>query len=1011
MDKKVKGRLTELKKELEPGDIILYGPQETGDPLNRMFLTFSRPLQGDFTHAGIYVGDNKTVESFAGRPIKEYDLDSRLDGRRDITVMKPKLSAKTKNRAAAFAKKQVGKPYSYKDLAMHGKYLLLPKKQKNFLKTDKAGRNAYSCSTLVTQSYRAAGARVVDTDVEVAAPVDLVSSSRNDVYFTSKRPPEKIPIITSAGKAAKKKVTEFFDAVDYLVDSDEKVAESISFSEGSSMSNLNGDITFSGHKIMRNGELRGVKYKGHQSREGLLRAKIEKVSGLSPAMLQQLSNQAGTMYTVSRAYQDADVPTRYREARDGSRKIKDFSRKKYQEYRKRGFRKKASEQNIYTDSKLKIVAHPEAYRWMPPRDIIQKLGQFMHKEMCIRIFPRDMIFEVYNDEHPACLGEEDYYKFRAYTSGSKATVFVDETETPDSVLWVILHELAHMDMKASSYLYKAYTWATPEDYNESDEAHERDPEEQMANLVATKWLGRLGREEFCYSRPWWRARVETHCSMEKDASFRISDPYDTMRYTDGNLSSLSDRELAEAIRRESKDASKNDFFISTTDKGLAKSQLLKLENEKKRRLEKQARVEAHCSMEKDAGFFGKMMATTTGNYSNLSPEDLNAMKAKYQRDLGNDVYLASSPYLEHQLQNRVFNIEQELARRSQTKTAGAGLVLMQRYYAEHPDLLRDYLSRAKKGIKKTDLRKEAAEPGTFRYIADAYVNAHKEDLKFWKTYAVDSRKDFSKMSTKELQEMKNSNQKSLIHSEGTFSPEGRTGLEVYKKNIENIDQELSKRQNSGMNKQAANVIALAAGVAVGTVAVYDYFKSRGMESAAKTVEEEISKKQVNSKQYIRSKDPRVKVITNLAEAKSMLNEIKDKADRDMTERQLSTFFSTGESNAFAFRAKGEYIIAHPKCNSIALDHELGHIHDFRAQNISMLGKHKYNKDPLKQFLFKKNYREGMYQAEVEAWDRAKIKEDHRLRSAALDTYDKSFHRNRMSVAAPTALGLLLYGAK
>ena len=813
--------IKELEKSLKPGDVVLYGPspvKATGlaRVAQRAFDAGSSALQGEFTHSGIYAGNGKTIEAFAGKGVGEHKLKDIGKGRK-ITIIRPKLSEKTRLKAVENARSQIGKQYGLSVMLQNAKNLLIPSKSKDSLKR-KGTPTAYSCSTLITDSYRRAGAKVVDTDIDVAAPVDLVSSSKNKIYTMTDMPDERLVISQSAKKALTK-------AKRFL-----KKAESVSYSSSHSEATINGDTTFSGHRVLSNGKIRGLKYKGRKHGP-LLEAQLQKLGAFSPLMMQQLGSQAGNMYAIGRTVQGAKVNDNYRSARRRADRVSSYSRSQYKKYKARkGFRKLGSEQTIFNNGNLKIIAHPETYSWMPSRDIIEKIGSFLHRPMCIRMFPRNMVFEVYDSEHPNPLPEEDYYKFRAYTSGSKATTFVDDTETPESALWVILHELAHMDMKASPYLLKAYTLATPPDYNESDEAHERDPEEQMANLVATKWLGQCGCKEVEYARPWWRARVDAKCSMEKDASFRISDPYDTMRYTDGNLSSLSDRELAEAIRRESKDASKNDFFISTTDKGLAKSQLLKLENEKKRRLEKQA---------------------------------------------------------------------------------GAGLVFMQKYYAEHPDLLREYLSRPKKGIKK----------------------------------------------------------------------------------------------------EAANVVALAAGVAVGTVAVYDYFKSRGMESAAKTVEEEISKKQVNSKQYIRSKDPRVKVITSLAEAKPMLNEIKDKADRDMTERQLSRFFSTGESNAFAFRAKGEYIIAHPKCNSIALDHELGHIHDFRAQNISMLGKHKYNKDPLKQFLFKKNYREGMYQAEVEAWDRAKIKEDHRLRSAALDTYDKSFHRNRMSVAAPTAVGLLLYGAK
>lgn len=714
----LKGKLTDIKDSLEPGDIILYGPGKGGGPIGAAFRAGSEKLQGKFTHSGIYVGDGKSVESFMGRKIKEYDV--KLD--REVTILRPKLSKKTRDKAVRFAKEQVGKPYSVKDLALHAKSLLLPREAKKFVKGNK-NTDAYSCSTLVTRSYQNAGARVVNTSVDVAAPVDLVSSAKNKIVFSTSRPDEKITI-TDSGKRAARKVQKFLDKNNPL----EKLSSSVSYTQSQTYENIDGAVNFSGkRRVTRNGKSSGVKYRGYQFKGKPLALMVEKMAGVSLSQLNQYSAPVGNAYTWGRSAQSAHLEENYERARKTTSKVSKLSKKKYEEYRRRGFRKTASAQEIFSNGRLQILSHPEAYKWMPPRDIIEKLGQFMHKEMCIRIFPRDMIFEVYNSEHPTCLGEDDYYKFRAYTSGTKATVFVDETETADSVLWVILHELAHMDMKASSYLYKAYTWATPEDYNESDEAHERDPEEQMANLVATKWLGKLGREEFCYSRPWWRSRVEAHCSMEKDA---------------------------------------------------------------------------------------------------------------------------------------------------------------------------------------------------------------------------------------------------------------------------------------------ANVIALAAGVAAGTVAVYDYFKSRGMGLAAKTVEEEMGKNQVNTKQYLRKKDPRITAVTSFAEAKGLLAEIKTPEDKDAVKRQLQAFFSSGESNAFAFRGKkGEYVVAHPKCSKITLDHEIGHIHDFRSQNLNMLGEHKYNRNPLKQFLFKKHYRAGTYQGEVAAWDRAKVPEKHRLRTAALDTYDKSFHKNRMAVAAPTAVGLLLYGAK
>lgn len=753
MSNKRKKSIKEIQKSLQPGDIILYGPREITETgikgaIGRTFNAASARLQGDFLHSGMYIGGGKTVESFANSGTGQHRFSDIAKGRK-ITIVRPKLSMKTKLKAVENAKKMQGNNYSMTSLGYAAKNLLLPKHSKGDLKRTK-DPHSFNCATLITNAYRKAGAKVVDTDIDVAAPVELVSSKKNKMVYVSDVPDESM-VITQAGRLASKKAKKFVQGL--------KLAGTTTYSSSHSESNVNGDVTFSGHRMMSNGRVRGLRYKGRGRDGRLLSARLEKMAGaITPAMLQTLGYKARDAYSIASSLNSAGYTPE--DLGLTSSKVKDFSVRKYQEIKQRGLSKTASSQEIYSDSKLKIIAHPDACNWMPSQEVIRKLGHFLHKPMCIRIFPRDMVFEVYNSEHPCPLNPEDYYKFRAYTSGSKATVFVDDTETKESALWVILHELAHMDMKASPYLFKAYCLATPPDYNESDEAHERDPEEKMANLVATKWLGQCGCEEVEYARPWWRARVNAKCSMEKDA--------------------------------------------------------------------------------------------------------------------------------------------------------GAGLVVAQKYYHDHPDMLQDLLRKIKK-------RK--------------------------------------------------------------------------------------------MTKEAANVIALAAGVAVGSIAVYDYFKSRGMGVSSKTVEEELAKNQVNSKQYIRGRDPRIIVVTNMLEAKPLLSEIKNKMDRETTRQQLQQFFSDSEPNAFAYRGKKEYVITHKKCNKIALDHEIGHIHDFRSKNITMASKNEYSEKPLQQFLFKKNYQQGQYRAEVSAWDQAKIPGDNKLRTAALDTYDKSFHQNRMTAAAPTAVGLLLYGAK
>ena len=165
---------------------------------------------------------------------------------------------------------------------------------------------------------------------------------------------------------------------------------------------------------------------------------------------------------------------------------------------------------------IELRVNPGAEPWAPSDDVLRQLSDSVHGDFIIEMHPREAMNDVWERDHNGKPHTGDNYGFRAYTSGPRAVIFVDKTETPESALWVLLHELAHMDLHGAPYLLSAFRRMTAPDYFSGDEAHERDPEEQMANAVATEWLNRLGFEG-SYPRPWWRARVQE--SSTKLASF------------------------------------------------------------------------------------------------------------------------------------------------------------------------------------------------------------------------------------------------------------------------------------------------------------------------------------------------------------------------------------------------------------------------------------------------------------------------------------------------------------
>lgn len=112
------------------------------------------------------------------------------------------------------------------------------------------------------------------------------------------------------------------------------------------------------------------------------------------------------------------------------------------------------------------------------------------------------------------------YGYRGWCSYREIILLWDETETPDSMEWLLYHELGHHATSSASMIDKAMAeenrveGRTTYDWKD-DAAHEADSEERLVNRVATAFMG--GRE---YARPWWRPRVRALLAGEP-----MPDPY------------------------------------------------------------------------------------------------------------------------------------------------------------------------------------------------------------------------------------------------------------------------------------------------------------------------------------------------------------------------------------------------------------------------------------------------------------------------------------------------------
>ena len=142
------------------------------------------------------------------------------------------------------------------------------------------------------------------------------------------------------------------------------------------------------------------------------------------------------------------------------------------------------------------------------RKLVKNFSDIVGGKVYLKIFPRRMVETVWEFEKPNTPFPPKKYAFRAFARGSHITIFDDKTETPDSLAWLLLHELAHVWVTRTENLREHFrNIEKPEGYLISDAAHESSPEEQFANMMADQWFKEWYNKPGSFHRIWWRKRV------------------------------------------------------------------------------------------------------------------------------------------------------------------------------------------------------------------------------------------------------------------------------------------------------------------------------------------------------------------------------------------------------------------------------------------------------------------------------------------------------------------------
>jgi hypothetical protein len=163
----------------------------------------------------------------------------------------------------------------------------------------------------------------------------------------------------------------------------------------------------------------------------------------------------------------------------------------------------------YQRGNATFVIHPGAEAWAPDSRFMDSLGTWAPPNTVIHLHPRSDIRKYFAKDNPHERFPSKPYPFRAWNAPHKQIrMFVDETETPDSVKWGILHEVGHSFVTHTPGLNRLRKIPKPLNYATSDKAHAAVPEEQFCNAFADHLAPMMGVQGRGYDRAWWRKRVD-----------------------------------------------------------------------------------------------------------------------------------------------------------------------------------------------------------------------------------------------------------------------------------------------------------------------------------------------------------------------------------------------------------------------------------------------------------------------------------------------------------------------
>lgn len=148
-------------------------------------------------------------------------------------------------------------------------------------------------------------------------------------------------------------------------------------------------------------------------------------------------------------------------------------------------------------------------RWLPSLEQLGLLDRLLRAPATVELLPRAKLAATWAQVHGGQALGVPPCSIRAWANKEtrNAYIFVDASETRDSVIWLMGHELAHLELRLAPLVELSVTVPRGPEYLATDEGHEADPEEQLVNQVGASVVELLTGRRQMLDRHWWRARA------------------------------------------------------------------------------------------------------------------------------------------------------------------------------------------------------------------------------------------------------------------------------------------------------------------------------------------------------------------------------------------------------------------------------------------------------------------------------------------------------------------------